>query len=515
MTRTSRFSRPRRADSTDEGFGFIVVVIAIALVMAVLTATLFRVALDNISTSARMVDSNQALQAAESGIDMAYEQVEASSSLSAMPCSATVTGTTLKLTRATGSTSTITDKLGSTPSTSTYTVSFSYFSTLTTQSSPLTCTSANLANARGIRLTATGTDLTETATVQSEANIATPQKTSPFNQSVFVNGALNLQGGGSFVGGNNNIYLNGTLTCRGGAAVDGSVVAFGKVKTGGGCSIAGEVTATTTITIGGSAVIAGTITSTCPPTKCATGISISGNPTVSGSIFAKSAVTIATGTWKTKYLTTAHTVTVGGKPTSVYYTINAYMTGLVTPPKKTFPTYNWTATLWTSSPHTYTVKTTLSCSALSSYLTTTVPVATTRIAIYTSCSVTLPSMKLAHSLAIFSTAGITLKNSHSITASARHTLFLIVPTTANKTCSSSTTVTVRGTTGTTVPTFIYAPCHVKIAGTGTIKSGNVYAGKQLTIDGSITLGSVTPTLPHKISNGGNPVLGIVYERELS
>lgn len=484
---------------------FILVVVAIALVMTVLTTTLFHVSLDNVSTSARMVGQNQALQAAEAGVDSAYQQIEASTSLAAMPC-ASVTGS-----------------LGSAPGTSTYTVTFTYYATLATQLSPLACTPSSSTNpslktARGVKLTSVGRDLADSATVQSAANIATPDSTSPFNESIFVNGGLNLQGGGAFVGGINNIYLNGALTCQGGAAVDGSVVVFGKVKTAGDCSIAGELTATTSITIGGSAVVGGTITSTCSPSQtCTPGIAVSGTPTISGSMYAKSTITVTTN-WLTTY-EAFHTVTVGGTEEPVQYTINQDMTALVPPPKKTFPHYDWTATAWSAAGYVIEPSTPAKCTTVTNDLAA-ISTATTPVVIYTTCKVTLPTIRLSHSLAIVSTAKITLKNSSTITtAGGQHLLYLDVPATSltsGKTCSTShPTITLSGTIGTTVPTFIYSPCHVKISGNTTIKSGKVYAGSQLTIDGSITMGSVTFTPPGQKSVPGNPSVGVVYERELS
>ncbi len=494
---------PDRA--AEEGMAFLIVVVVISLVMAVLAATLFRVALDNVSTSSRMVQQNQALQAAEAGIDLAYRKIQSATSLAAMPCT---TGTHA-----------IAGTLGGAPARSTFTVTLTYYSTLTPLTS-LSCTgasptNASLKGATAVRLTSLGRDVAQTAKVQSEANISTPDKTGVFHESVFVNGSLSLQGGGSFVGGNNNVYLNGTLTCRGSSSVDGSVVVFGNVNTSGGCSIAGEVEATKAITLSGSAVVGGTLTSTCAPATptCAVGISVSGTKvSVSGSMYAKSAIHIGSSSWKTRYLA-PHTVTVGGTQVQVQYTINSNMTSLATPTRETFPPLNWSATGWKTDG--YTVETASTCAALKAMLST-IGSATSSVAIYTACAVTIPTISLAHSLAIFSTASISIKQSDTISSkTSHHTLFLVVPTTSDKTCGSNVTVTIGGQILTTVTTFVYAPCHVKIAGTGTIKSGKIYSGQQLTVDGSINMGSATFTPPGAGAVRASPVIGLIYERELS
>ena len=488
----------RHRASEEDGLVFIVVVVVIASVMAVLAATLFHVALDNISTSQRMVTQEQALQAAEAGIDVAYQGIEAvtlassTTSLHHVPCGP------------------LNGDLGSAPSVSRYTVTIKYYkySTATnptpTKLAAALCTTTPIDLVR-IVLTATGTDLTETARVTSQANIA---PVSPFADSVFVNGSLTLRGSNSSVGGQTVYVHTGKLTCNGGGTVYGSVIVFGTVTASGSCSIAGALEATGQISLGGKAAIGGTIISTTG------GISVQGTGvTVSGSMYAHGSITISSTKWYQNYIS-PHTVT----GMAVSYTINPDETALVRPTKEQWPYLTWATVKWTTM-HYQVVTAGSTCTKVkAAVLSAKSPPGTgyVGVALDTTCQVQFTkitkNLVLAQSLAVFSTKGITVASNAQVSdsSSTRRTLFLVVPT--GTSCQTNGDISVHGSIGTGIATLVYSPCTVTIQGTSPIKEGKIYA-KTLIMNGNMTLGTETFTLVGVKTTQVS--VGIDFERQVS
>ncbi len=487
------------ASEEDDGLVFIVVVVVIASVMAVLAATLFHVALDNISTSQRMVTQEQALQAAEAGIDVAYQGIEAvtlassTTSLHHVPCGP------------------LNGDLGSAPSGSRYTVTIKYYkySTATnptpTKLAAALCTTTPIDLVR-IVVTATGTDLTQTARVTSQANIA---PVSPFANSIFVNGSLTLRGSNSSVGGQTVYVHTGNLTCNGGGTVYGSVIVFGTVTASGSCSIAGALEATTSISLGGKAAIGGTIISTTG------GISVQGTGvTVSGSMYARGSITISSTKWYQNYKS-PHTVT--GMPVS--YTINSTETALVRPTKQQWPYVTWATVKWATM-HYEVVTAGSTCTKVKAAVLSAASPASTGyvgVAVDTTCQVKFTQITkhlvLAQSLAVFSTKGITVAKNAQISdsSSTRKTLFLVVPT--GTSCESTNgDISIHGSIGTGIATLVYSPCTVTIQGTSPIKEGKIYA-RTLIMNGNMTLGTETFTLIGVKTTQVS--VGIDFERQVS
>ena len=488
-------------DADDEGLAFILVVVVIASVMAVLAATLFHVALDNISTSQRMVLQEQALQAAEAGVDLAYQGIEA------VTLASSTTG--LHHVLCAPPTTPLKGTLASAPSRSTYTVTVKYYKYATaTHPTPTVLTTASCKTTPidlvRIVVTARGRDLTQTATVTSQANIA---PVNPFANSVFVNGSMTLRGSNSSVGGQTVYVHTGTLTCNGGGTIYGSVTVFGKVTASGTCSIAGALEATTSISLGGTASIGGTVISTTGSiTVQGTGVK------VSGSMYARGAITISSTTWYNNYIAT-HTVT----GINVNYTINPTETGLVRPVKEAWPDLTWTSVDWAKM-HYKVVTAGSTCTTVKNTVLSAKTPATTGyvgVALNTTCSVQFTSITknlvLAQSLVVFSTKGITVtKNAQIIDSStARRTLFLVVPTGTSCTGTNGN-ISIHGTIGTGIATLLYSPCTVTVQGTSPIKEGKIYA-KSLIMNGNMTLGTVTFTLVGLSSTQVS--VGIDFERQ--
>jgi hypothetical protein len=490
---TSDRSRPTDRTRGDEGLAFLVVVVVIALVMAVLTATLFRVALDNISTSSRMVGQNQALQAAEAGIDAAYAQIESvtlgstTAAKHSLPCGP------------------MTGELGSSParsSSSGYSVTVTYYKyTTATHPTPANLSPANCATTSPLHivqvlLTSSGTDSGQTATVTSQAHIA-PVKV--FDNSIFVNGLLTLSGSNLSNSGNPVLVRTGQLTCQGGGSAYSSVLVFGTVTAVGHCTINGALEATKSILVtGASATIGGTVISTTSSITATTAAK-----TISGNLYAKSTITVKT-------------------PAQFMYTISATDSALVPPTKPPWPNLTWKTVNWATLK--YKTETPTTCqqavtdiklannAATSGYVGIAVQIPAT-------CpKITIKSLglNLAQSLAIVTTKGINFETNASISnsPSTHHTLFLIVPTRSTlSTCSPTNgDITIHGSVATGISTLIYTPCAVTIQGTSTFPSGVIYA-KSLTLHGNLTIGPATFTLSGVSSTQIS--VGIVYERELS
>ena len=502
------WQRRARCACDDEGLAFILVVVVIASVMAVLAATLFHVALDNISTSQRMVLQEQALQAAESGVDIAYQGIEAVTLASSttgrhhVPCAP--------------ATSPLKGSLGSAPSGSSYAVTVKYYKYATaahptpTKLTTATCTTTPVDLVR-IVVTSTGADLTQTAHVTSQANIA---PVNPFANSVFVNGSMTLRGSNSSIGGQTVYVHTGKLTCNGGGTIDGSVTVLGRVTAKGSCSIAGGLEATTSISLGGTASIGGTVISTTGSiTVQGTGVA------VSGSMYARGSITISSTTWYQRYIAT-HTVT----GISVSYTINPTETALVRPTEEPWPDLTWTSADWAGMRYKVVTTGSTCTKTASAAVRTAVLSARTApttgyvgVALHTVCAVQstkiTKKLVLAQSLVVFSTAGITIASNAEVldSSTAKRTLFLVVPTGTSCTGTNGN-ISIHGTIGTGIATLVYSPCKVTIQGTSPIKEGKVYA-KTLTMNGNMTLGTVTFTLLGFSTTQVS--VGIDFERQTS
>ena len=149
---TSRFRTASSARSTgDEGLAFLVVVVALGAALAILMTTLFYTAGDNISSESNTVEQAQALQAAQSGINLTYRTIATTPTVADLPC-------------------VVSGPLGSSPRVSSYTVAITWFSTAAA-ASPITCSGGKVGSAtpQAALLTSTGTDGIETVKMVSEA----------------------------------------------------------------------------------------------------------------------------------------------------------------------------------------------------------------------------------------------------------------------------------------------------------------------------------------------------------
>lgn len=518
----------------ERGFGMLVAVILLSLVLAIVGLSIYNAAIDNVTSAARGVQRDQALQAAETGIDMAYQKIATSPSVFTVPCSTTLTGS-----------------LGSAPSASGYTVNFTYYlSTTTTPRTAIACTAVASGSTvpRVVLLTSHGTDLTQTATVKSEANLTSVTINSTLPVAIFSKGNLTFNGNTTFTVANKTIYVTGTMSCSGsGAVIANDLIVFGKATIK--CPMLSVVTATHTITIrtmnsnGG-----GTQTYTLYVTTTTYKITIQKSPTIKGSLYSKGPITIATATWETTFLSTAHPVATG---TTVYYKIHAYDTALLPPPRYPFPTAKWTRATLTSKgwlplnagstcplAYTYIYR---AHTAMTTPTTPTYGGNTKKLAVFTTCKIQFPpsthttcppwttlskcpNFSLARTLELFSTQGFTIQKTAVISSATKVAFWFIVPTYANGTtgalqsCTHEGNITVFGQVKNTVNAFFYTPCSIKITGNGHVTYGELYGGETINPGGGMTFG-VPPTggggLFYHTPASSSPIFGVIYIREYS
>lgn len=511
------------ARGDERGFGMLVAVIILSLILAVVGLTIYNAAIDNVTTSAHGVQRDQALQAAESGIDMAYQKIASSSSLSTVPCSTTADPTP------------VTGTLGSAPSTSTYKVSFTYYTTLTSQTEISSCTARS--SARAVKLVSVGTDLRQSATVQSEAHLSAPNTTrEAFPDAIFTKGNLTLSGNTTINAATKTVYITGSLTCKGSNTSKAKqITVIGSVYIA--CPIPAVIRSTGTITV----KVGKAITNTLYTTK---NITITGNKTctkIEGNLYAKGSITFTSTSCKNVFLSTLHS-------TTVRYAIHADDTSLVAPTKQTFPTVKWTTTGttngvagWNLKPGWRAVsKTVIGCSTAYKYIgyagnayTTIGGVPTAKnLALFTSCKITFPTVAMRRSLAVFSTGGFTIKGNTKVskaTGVGPLTLFIVVPSYKNgtgpgtafpsgATCGANIKESGTPTIASAINTLYYTPCSITITGTSGIQEGELYAGTTLTPVGTMTIGPPPKTFPGGTPGGTqsrSPLFGVIYIREYS
>lgn len=486
--------------NAESGFAVLLSVLLVAILIAGIAALVFGITVDNVNVSGHNVQHQQALQAAQGGVDLAYEQIQAAPSTKTAPCGSNA----------------VSGKLGSTPSMSSYAVSITYYLTSTAKT-PLSCpTMKSGVIPKSVKVTSVGDDAAQHAKAVSLADISvnsTPG--SVFGDGVFVNSNFKLTGADDFQFPGHSLYVNGSIDCTNGGDSVATLLVSGSVEMSGACAITGNVTSGGTVSVpSGSPSVSG-FTASASTTN--PDITITGNPTLH-TLKARTTIT---------------------KP--AYWSPDGNTLeddSAIAAPNQTFPTVVWTAAGWGA--RGYNVVTAGSTCTKVYDTIWSMRTATSPAAIDTSCKVALPGsgstdcptwqdyycthVELAKSLAIISTTGFDLATPAHFTASAAGVdLMFIVP--SSTTCSSSvgnitfTGKTTAGSTGTTTMTpdaLFYTPCKVSMTGAASVAQGEVYAGTFDAKDGmkfgaAITVpgtsGGTAPTL------GGPATVGIISESD--
>jgi Tfp pilus assembly protein PilX len=488
----------------DRGQAVLVAVILVSLVMTVVATTAYRTALDNQTNGGHAVAQGQAAQAAQAGLNAAYQR------LHTMPL------TTTCATPVTGS-------LTSAGTTLSYSVTAQYFRT-TTATDTITCSSVSAGGeVQAVELTSTGTDLADpahTMAMRSKATVSVASTSQIYSDSVFVDSNLTLSGADQFLGGTTHtMYIHGNLKCTGSAHVTETVVVTGNVTLSGRCSFSHNITAAGTIKVTTAVVGSSNKTPTLRlqhtaliSTSTATpDITISPGSPVIGAIRARTTVSYPAW-WTPPTPTETHTA------------------ALQTPPAQSMPTVQWTATGWKKLGYNVVTAGATCAKAYHAIFGTSLTTTASR-AVYTSCHINLPAtpssdcptyeqyycthVTLSRNLAIVTTGGFRMNGSSKIDASGTTTrdLSVIVPSGTTCTSNNNLTVSASGNVGSHVDTLFFTPCSMTISGAGNVSEGGIYAGSFAPVAGmafgtQFPVAGLTGGTP---DGGGTTTIDILYE----
>ncbi|MHB8219323.1 MAG: hypothetical protein ACYDHU_03230 [Acidimicrobiales bacterium] len=512
IAQAGRPSEPGAESHADAGFAVLVTVIILALVLSTVGVVGAQVVVADSSSTVSNVDWQQALQAAQSGIDAAYQRIETGATVKTAPCvSGAVSGT-----------------LGSTPKASSFSVTTSYFQTITGKDSE-TCTQLAAGTVpKAVLLTSQGRDGTQTTHMISEADLAVSPIGSVFGDAAYIGATFNVSGADAFKTPTKAVYVTGNVSCGSGGSMAGTLVATGSMTLTGNCKITGAAEAGGTVTIpSGSPGVGTTLISYSTTTP---GITISGNPTLHGVV---ARTKIIYPSWWPKTHPAAK--------------ITQNDSSLGSLPTQTFPTVKWTLTGWAAAGYR-TVYAGSTCGqaykAMFAMHTATTPTGTAKpVALYTTCQINLPQnhtycpswaatpyycpqLVLARNLMVFSTKGFAFPTPTKVTTSptgATHQLGLIVPTdtvagTAVSCAGGNGNITMTGKIGTGVDTLFYTPCSISMTGAASVAEGEVYAGSGYTAANGMAFGT-PPTVPGatggSLSLAGKASVGVLYVRQAS
>jgi hypothetical protein len=493
-----------------QGQALITAVVIVASILAIVGGFLFITASSNITQSTHSADLAQAAQAAHSGIDIAYEAIEAPAHANTVPCgSGAVTGS-----------------LGSNPPSS-YSVTVTYFSA-TSSSTPMTCAEVAAGNTpHSVELSSVGISTHQSQTMVSGATLSVGATTTQvFGDATYTGGTLKLNGADTFKIAGRQMYVRGNASCGSGAVVNGTLAVLGSLNMSGNCTITGGVLVKDKVT------------------------ALSGSPSVGGNLASADATAtpdiVITGD---PHLHTVLARTTVSHPSSWSVDSGSQIVQhdtSVTPPKtQPFPTLVWTKAGWAADGYN-TVTAGSTCAAAYAAIFATHTATVKGEAIYTTCKITLkaprtdcpswqqyycPNVVLNRNLAVFSTAGFTIIGTASIesgSSTTGHTLVLAVPSKATTgtppTCSSSSgnvKMTNSGRIGANIDTLIYTPCSVTMSGAASLAEGEVYVngtfaplngmsfGAPFTVPGSSGGGTSSGGVP---GQEGPATIGISYER---
>jgi hypothetical protein len=501
-----------KATRSNDGQALIASVVIVASVLAIVGGFLFLTAASNITQSTHSADLAQAAEAAHSGIDLAYEAIQAPAHANTVPCGKGA----------------VSGSLGSNPPSS-YSVTVTYFSA-TTSTTPLTCAKvATGTEPQSVKLTSVGTSTHQSQTMISGATLSVGATTTQvFGDATYTGGTLELNGADTFKIAGRLMYVKGNASCGSGAVVDGTLAVSGSLTMSGNCTITGGVVTKGKITaLSGGPSVGGSLASADP--TATPDITITGNPSFH-TVLARTTVSHPSW-WK---------VSSGSN-------IVQHDTSVVPPKTQPFPTLVWTPTGWVKAGYN-TVTAGSTCARAYAAIFATHTATPKGEAVYTTCKIALkppsktdcpswqkyycPHVVLNRNLAVFSTAGFTIIGTGSIesgSSTTGHDLVLAVPSTTQagvaETCSSSSgnvNMANSGRVGANVDTLIYTPCSVKMSGAASLAEGEVYVngtfaplngmsfGAPFTVPGSSggtsSSGSGTPVTE------GPATVGVTYER---
>ena len=393
-------------------------VVMIATALSLGAVAMSQSALNNTVTNRKQV---QSIGAAEAGIDLAMNGLQSATP----PCSQSGT-------------------LTSGPTTSTYSVTISYYSTFPPSGSPLSCSAVQAGTAIPLAAQINSTGDTAAAGFGSRVMNAlvqmTPVPSPAFDKAIFAQGTLTFNNKSTINGdgkNNANVYTNTSFTCTNNEYFYGYVYSQGDITGSNSCGssgdwwAAGKISATGNGSVGGSLYAGG-----CNDTNkgCASNASTSGNISLSSNYsVAKNAT--AKGT-------ISPTPCGSGKVIQGTCSTNA---NPGPPPYYGFPTVDFSSSAWTAAGYSVLDLTASSCPA---FTTSSLAALTTPTVVLTNCKVDWGKNTWTFNtdVAVFSTAGFGSTNNVSFQSgsSTSHNFFMIVP---SHLFNSSTAISCTSTNG--------------------------------------------------------------------
>ena len=485
-THTSSTSPPRRGRD-ESGMAMVValMVIAVAALLAVLAASL---AFHGQSTSQVDRKRTQAIAAAEAGLDNALLRVTSTT----LPC-----------------TSTTPANLQTQPTTSSYTVTYTYYDSYPPTGPALTSCPPALGVAKAVEITAKGTTNAKVfgdRSMQALAKLTAVPGTA-FNKAIYASGTLTISNNtlvNGQVGDDGDIYTNQAFTCANSLTVHGSVSTQAGATLSNTCTIANDLYAKNDVVGSGNGSIGHDVKSS------------QGNITIDNPRTVGHDAIVGVG----KTITGTGTV-VGSKITG--------QTGLLDPPVEPFPAINWSpsASDWNDPARNLNftiVLTNNTCSGANNVYTTIAGLsnAANDTIVVTDCALAWSgntSISFNKNVAIFARGGFSTANNftmQSTVAGTKRNLYWIVPANwATAPCASPGITTGNLSKFIDLQVLFYSPCNISAANQQA-SSGQIYGGSNVAIQNNFTLSFVPLPLTANANSVAPPTsynVDLAYKRE--
>ncbi|MHB8681978.1 MAG: hypothetical protein ACYDA2_07785 [Acidimicrobiales bacterium] len=501
--------RRSRVGHDEQGLMALTIAIAVSSILLLSGMLAYQVASNNQSDAQLRRIQAQALDAAEGGLNRAYQAIQVATSAAQLPCG----------------TNALSENLATAPAKSSYAVTVSYYDTFRPTDAALSCSTVTGGGATllAAEIISTGTTAAVSAQKTNEfmealvkLSLASTTGT-VFDDAMFSNLTMTGSNNPNVDGQNNNanLYTNGSLVCGNNFVVQGNVTVQGSFSGSNNCTVNGNLTTVGNISASNNTVIGGNATSTGHPCASQGNITLSNNATVDQSAYAYCSITL-------------------NNNGAVVHSKVPNDTTLSNPPTETFPQVpepisgSSAATAWSAAGYTHQV-TDNNCAAAGVYQDiANMATATTPTVIMTTCALSWSnnsSLSLKQNLAVFSTAGFSMSNNTSwqSTSSTVHDLYLIVPSSVGSTqttCSAGQPgINFANNTSfaATLNVLDYTPCTVTVSNNST-GYGQIYGGQVNAANNFTTHYVQVPQVPG--SSGGGQVsssttIAVVYERQLS
>ncbi len=503
----------------DDGLVALIVAATVTAMLALLVTITVQTGSSDVSATVTTRESSQARNAAQAGLDATFAAIQSATSQSTLPC-----GTGAK-----------TGTLPTVPTTSSFTVSVTYFSA-TTPSSGTTISCANLSSTvpASAELVSTGTDGTQTQYQESLLTLTATSTSPVFADTLFSDSSLTIsQDSVGTSAAPATIYSPQNIYCENNSTVYATVISTGNGGNTGagagvnlaGCTVNGSITSTYNVDLQNQSTVSGSVSSTgpgSPNTACASN--------EGGVTWGSGNGTTAIGGAVTAFCTTT------GTASYVKGGITQNDHALSNPSAQTMPTVsyaspawtsaNWSSTPWGQAGWSLVIPTDCGTGGSVSFQQAVTNMSLSNApptVILATCALTLNppnsgTYELNNNLAIIdaqtSSPSLTINGPLTSASSATHDVYMIQPTSYAGTTSSCVSspssggITINaqaefGTTTAPLDTMTYTPCDLAFQQNSGNYDGQIYSGAFTGENGaSVVVPTSVPTLPGATSGGG-------------